>query len=648
MPQLDLFDLLKGFAAKVKSPYVNVGEFLVYIEKMVARKTDQDAEWVRWASNAEEQFHSRITTLVEDGRCILLPDSKGGRVFLPSYCREQIRGTYEHIDDLAGFPFPSEASLNLHMPNNYARVINLNLDMGMFFDGAEESIDPSEIVVLQFPQSFGSALLLASMIPRKLMEISLLKIRYYLQTRNNKDYVQNKLIGQIQGREKVLRGIIERIMVSPLDCLNEMERSADFPYLFWTYFCPLVKNEISKQKEFLAEDISILQAVCVIEVCCSFYRSMAAKQREIDAALMTLEVQMDHVPWRYTLEDIIGFTNDRGVSLLDIYSQQDLEEYITRAITESKHNSLPHWLVVRDDQNSMRWFIKKERYMPVCLKMINDTQQHVKAAIIKRWTKLMLDYSKEPAMETDAEFERLLERQTKIINPTLLAMLKDPRLYLVHEEMIREPNTAALQGSLLFKNGSLLPFNVLYLLVRKEVLFDVKLHLPFWFSIPFIVAIIAFFRNLGQMKRKADRRVEGYDETIIAEQEFDDASQDEPVQRGRRQGSLRKSIQLILNDIVPPGKTLDEYLGELEERWLMLLDSKARQNLLQDVQSLVRDNLRSVQKVYKLKRITREGLQEMSSLLVNRNPPLQTLTEQEALRLYMELYTLNLLQNRRI
>ena len=632
MAQPDLSELLKGFATKAKSPYVDVKEFLVYIEKFAERKSKQDRDWIDWAINPGGQFQAKVPALVEDGVCILLTDGKEGRMFIPSYCRDQIEEAYRDIDKLADAPFPNEESLRLKMPDGFARVMNLNFDMGLFFDKTEASPSSSEIVLLQFPQSYGSALMVASMIPRKLMEIALLMIRNFLHSRNNKEYVQNKLINQMQGKEKVLKDLTDRIMVRPLDCLDDMERSADFPYLFWTCFCPLVKNDIHKKNELLAGDLAVLQAVSIIEVCCSFYRSMAAKRREVDAAMMTLEVQMDHFPWLFTLEEIVDFTNDRGVHLLDIYSQQDLEEHIKKAISEAKDDALPRWLVVRDEKRSVRWFVKKERYLSVCTKMLHDTKERIKSAIMKRWNRLMLDYAKEPAMEKDDEFERLLEKQTSAVNPDLLAMLADPRLMLVYEEMSREQG-AASQSSLLFKDGKLLPFAALYALSRKDLLFDVKLKLPFWFSIPFIVAIIAFFRNLGFKSKKARRVIEDDDEAIIADEDPGDP----------RQSELQRSARLIQTDLVPPDQTLDEYLAELEERWLMLLDKKARQNLLDDVQSLLRDNLRSVRKVYKLKRITRDGLREMVDILVGRNPALQSLNDQESLRLYMEVYTLKLL-----
>ena len=625
MSQTDLYSLLSGFSGKVKTPLINITDFLSFVSKYARQKPAEDTEWAKWAFNANTKFWAEIPGLTESGKCVLLAEEKGGQVYLPAAARLLIESAYKDTDHLSGIPFPNDKSLRLTIPEGHIRTLSLIPDMELFFVNNEETPEPDEIISLIFPQNCGSALLLADMIPGKLMEIALLKMRFYLQSRSNKDYVLNKLIGQMQGREKVLRDIIDKIMIRPLDCLSEMVRSADFPYLFWTYFCPLVKNDIHKKNEFLAEDISALQGVSIIEVCSSFYRAQAAKKREIDAAFLTLEVLMDRTPWHYTLDEIVLFTNDRGISLLDIYSQADLEEFIRKAINESAEGSLPKWLVVHGEKNE-RWFLKKERYLLICIRMLIEAQLPVKNAIIKRWAKLIKNYQKEPSMSSDSDFEKLLERQTKVYNPVLKSMLEDPKLRWTFEELEKAPG-AISQASRIFRDGELLPYSSLYSLHRKELLSGIKIKLPFWYSIPFIVAIIAFFRELFGKKPAPEQNNarDSGDDFVIVEQETNE---------------LSSSARHLESVIVPRNLSLDEYLLELESRWAQLLDIKARENLVHDVQSWLKDNLANALKVYKLKRITREGLQEMATMLIKRGPTLQKIKDQESLRLYMELYML--------
>jgi hypothetical protein len=631
MPQTDLYSLLRAYAHKNHSPYVDIESFLDFLEKYAIRKAPEHPEWQRWVQGTEMKFWADLPPLAENEKCVLLADTSKGRIYMPSYCRELLREIYSNLDKLADIPFPGEESLKITIPENHLRVVNLNSDMGTFFGLSAEKGGKNEkngenqeaVIKLLFPQDYGAALLPSSMIPRKLMELSFLKIRHYLRSKNNKDYTLNKLIPQFQGKEKYLREIIDQIIYRPVECLNDMEKSADFPYLFWTYFCPMVKNDIKRRNEFLNEDLAALQAVCIIEICSSFYRTAAAKKREVNVAFKTLEVRMERSPWSYTMDDIIRFTNDKDVPLLNIYSKQELEEYIQQNITEADNNDLPSWLVIQGAKGE-RWFIKKEKYLALCTKMLIEMRPDIKKALTKRWINLIREFGTEPAMEKDSEFDKLLAVHTESVNPTLITMLEDPKLLWVYEELNRIQG-AIPPSSRIFKDGRPVPMSVIYALRRKDLLADARMALPLWYSIPALAAIFAFFKNFGRKKKKKQTtyRAAGDDGFIVKEKDPNDLQY------------VARSVQTAL---VPQGKTLDGYLSELEEKWSRLLDKKARQNLIYDVQSLLRDNLRRAVRVHKRKKITRKGLSEMAAFLIARTPALHSLGAPDALRIYMELY----------
>jgi hypothetical protein len=282
----------------------------------------------------------------------------------------------------------------------------------------------------------------------------------------------------------------------------------------------------------------------------------------------------------------------------------------------------------------MRWFVKKGRYLFLCAKMLAETGQAVKEAIAKRWRELIQDYEKEPAMESDVEFEILLHQEANKICPVLQVILGDAKLQLVYEEQVRVQPTAPLPVHV-FVNGELLPYSVLLSLRRKELLSGIRLRLPFWYSIPFVTAVISFFKHLGKKKKvKPPEETENQNESDVGLVTVES-------------GELIQNASLIESAIVPNGKTIDEYLAELEERWVQLLNKKARQNLIIDVQSLLRDNIHNALKVYKLKRITRESLREMSVMLIARSPGLKRIRDQEALCVYMQLFMLQLLLQRK-
>jgi hypothetical protein len=227
-------------------------------------------------------------------------------------------------------------------------------------------------------------------------------------------------------------------------------------------------------------------------------------------------------------------------------------------------------------------------------------------------------------MENDEAFEKLLSKFMHKLCPMLLILLSDPKLLLVYEETEQNGNPPAR----LFSKGQLLPFSSLLLIKRKEILADLKLTLPFWYSMPVFTAIVAFFKKLFQKKKNPKNHAANESEEDIPED-----------------GDIKAAAEELEFSLVPPGYTLDSYLDELENRWSKLINRKARENLIEDVKSLIRDQLRRNLKVQKKFRLTREIIGQMAVNIVTCNASLTGLSGRESLILYTELYLLKLLEN---
>ena len=625
MAQSDLYSLLRGYAVNTKSATVSIKPFLTFISQYAAKKEHQQPELSRWAGNAEAEFKTEIAYLMETGRCNILAD---GNVFLPDLCREIIMSAYQNPDKHAGIPFLTAANMNLKIPPGYARTIGLLSDMESFFGRKDSDYDSQgpkrdEIINLEFPQSYGNTLILSSMLPRRLMELALIKIQFFLANGHNMAHIVNILNAQIKDKERAIKECIDRVMYRPFECVNDMERFDDFVYQFWVHFCALVKKDMKAKNEIRDQDIAVLQSVYVIEVCGSLYRSSVVKKQEIEAAYNKLEELMNLPPYRYTLGDIIKFTNEKGIPLLNYYSQKDLEAYIRKKIAESKDGALPAWTTIQGAMDD-RWFLKKDQYLPVCVKMLQEAQPLVKAALVKRWTRLIKDYLSEPAMEKDLEYDKLLKKLTNNINPVLLTVLADAKLLWAYQELENSLGTVP-QDMRLFNHGSLLPFYVLYSLRRKDVIADIKDELPIWYSNIILLAIVKFFKSFGKKKQKIN---------------LDD--DEKPAAPGKKVDPMQSSALRIKADILPEGRKVDEYIAELEDRWCSLRDDDTRKNLIAGVKALMKDKLRQNIKLKKLTSIKRSDLREIAEYIINENSTLVKLKDQESLRTYMELFMLKL------
>jgi hypothetical protein len=633
----DLYPILRSYAKKNNSPYIDIDPFLTFLEKYSSRKAAEQPEWAKWATETGLKFWSEMAELAESEKCVLLSDTPEGRIYIPSYYMDLLQEIWQSIDDTADRPFPDEESLRITIPEDQVLTLNIETDLGQFFAPPKEEDGKTApggapVVRLIFPEGYGSALILASMIPRRLVEAALLKIRHYLRSHGNKEFVLHKLSPQLQGREKNLRDILDQIQIRPLDCFNSMESFGDFSWSFWAHFCLLVKNDFKKKKEILGEDMAAIQAVCVIEICNGFYKALARKARERELAFKALEIRMGKAPGYYSMEAITKFTNDKGVPLLGHYSQEELDAYIRKQTTESGGDALPEWLILQEKKGE-RWYVKKENFLPLCARLLISTRPLVKKAITKRWVTLIRTFRSEAAMERDADFDRLLAACTASLAPVLMALLEDQKLRGVYEETERNQGVIP-PSSRIFKNGALIPMNALYVIHRREILADAKFLLPFWYSVPVLAAIIAFFSRLGRGGKKKNQA----DENPGPEEDAED-------QEAR---DIQNAARKIEASLVPRGQTLDGYLAELEGRWIRIINKQARSDLLNDVNSLVRDHLRQALRIRKNRKISAEQLDEMAAAIISHTPALQGLSAQDSLRLYVELYMVKLLSSWRL
>ncbi|GHV87141.1 hypothetical protein AGMMS50255_4370 [Spirochaetia bacterium] len=352
-----------------------------------------------------------------------------------------------------------------------------------------------------------------------------------------------------------------------------------------------------------------------------------------ESAFRSLEQRMEQPPCYYSLGAITKFTNKQGGLLLGKYSPEELEAYIRKRTTESVNNEAPDWLIIQDGGDE-RWFIQKDKYLPLAGNMLTSVRLEVKGEITDRWTKMIRDFDHEEAMDSDTEFDRLLTTRLESVQPMLMIVLKDEKLFMVYEEMERSPE--GVPASLrIFDDDKLLPMSILLQLNRRELFLDAKITLPFWYSIPVLIHIIAFFSSLGKKKKqKTTRRKKTH---INDENEAQNAGQQEPS------SDMVQAAREIEALIVPQGRSLDEYLTVMEGRWGGILKNAPREQLVREVNALVREHLRQILQLRKNAKITQEILEEVSKEIIPSTPSLNNLRDKNALKHYMELYMVKLL-----
>lgn len=632
VPTTDLYSILKAYANKNNSPYIKIDPFLDFLEKYAVRMAKKQDEWAKWSKGTKSQFWKEIAEYSGDGSVLMTEDAEK-RVFLPFFYADKIQDAYDAFDVIADIPFPTEDSLKIAIPKEQLEVVRLETDLALYFDRPAESSLP--ILNMQLPDTeLGSILVLAPMLPRRLLETSILKVRQYLLPQGNKEHVVHRITPQLSGNEDYVREVINQIVIKPMESVNNMESYGGGSFLFWSYLCAMIKDEVKKQREKQAQDIAVLEAAYVIDICNTLYKIRIQQEKEKEEAFQSLDQCIEQPPYYYSLSAIIKFANKQGGILLGKYSEKELEAYIKKKTTESVNNETPDWLIIQG-KGDEKWFIQKGKYLPLAGNMLINVRSQVKKEITDRWIKVIREFDHEEAMDNDKEFDRLLAAAIESAMPILMSILRDSKLFLVYRELMRSQE--AVPSSLqIFDDGRLLPLRSLLQIKRHDLFLDARLSLPFWYSTPILTPIIAFFMSFGKKKKPKKKALKGQKKANIDE-EGQSAAQGESI------GDLEKDAREIAAILVPQGRSLEDYLEIMAGRWGGILKDTGREHLVEDVDTLARDNLRRSIPLWKNIKVTQETLGKVADGIISGAPILNDLRDKNALKLYMELYMVKLL-----
>jgi hypothetical protein len=630
----DLYTVLLTYTNKQHSAYVDIEQFFSFL----GRHIDGRPEWRKWLAGTNTGFWEELAPLEEAERCKVFKNRQGtGRIIFIDYFIELITKSYKNMADLE-VPYPDESSLKITIPQDLLRTVVVEEELGDYLDNPQLGQLP--IIQLTFNDKLPPILVLAQHIPHLLLETALLKIQAYMGIHNNRDYFQNKLISQLRGKEPLIKQLMSQVEQQPQDCLRTMEDPGEFTSLCWAYLYSLIKGEVSKKHDLLPEDIIAYQSSCIIHICVTFYKKKGTKKRDRELALKTLESHLEKPPYRFKMKDIIDFTDGSGHLLLELYSEQDLQSFIKARTTEGIGGELPPLLIFHD-RNKEQMFVSKTKILPLCMGLLNSARPQIQKAISKRWYKLIQDYQSEPAMEKDDEFEKLLRQYMEQFAPLLISFLDDSKLPVVQAE------SEYIQGSLppeykFYERGALLPLENLLMIRRKEILADSKSLLPFWYSVPFVSKITAFFSKL---KKKSDKRDSRASADRPGKGEGGDGR--EPFQLKPKPAAPDKQTKALImqyeDELIPSGYTIEDYLEALENKWRKLVNKDAQKEMAEDIRKLVKDRLLRTLRLQQSRKLTKKAIDSLANAIVFETASLQHLDDPESLSTYIRLLIINIL-----
>jgi hypothetical protein len=634
--EIDVYQLIKTFASRNKSNVIGYAAFSQAIQRQ-ARSNDQSDPFYRdLALHPDSILVPKLFQAARDGRLSL--QAVGNRVdqiFLPEAFTEVVYAEFRRIEENPDIPFPDEDSLRLSVPPEWIQAISVESDLPSLLVKEGDSSVP--LYRLLFPEGIRPIIMLSVMVRDKLLDYAVLKIRNYLRKGSNRDFIQQRLAGAFSGKDRMLKESMTAILIRPFDAVQELRTSAgDFSYSFWAYLTTAIRKDLSSKADPMPDDTAAYQASYIVDVFNNHYKNKAHRELERESAFKTLSLMLRKPPYLYTTDDIVDFRDAQGRPLLGKYNREELEAWILERTTQAVEGMLPELLVIGSGQ-AKGLLIAKEMLIPYLIKAMRESRSEIKVLITHDWRAVLEDFGRLPSMDDDAAFIAELEKRLETASPILHAILVTSLPTLVYHES-RVQKEASMDLDRCFGGSKTAGVDVLLDLDRKRLLADVRALLPFWHLIPVVSFILRLF--LKGAKRKAAKRASAA-ATPPPRLESGDGSDGKPV--NSRAAEFAQMARAAEKRIVPQGQSIDEYLRGLSARWNTLLDPVAKANLTEDINSLVRDFLRSSLRSMRPSSFTPERIESMAATLADR-PNLLRIRNHQALEEYIRVYIIKMLK----
>ena len=555
------------------------------------------------------------------------------------YFIEKCSEIYQKLKINPTVPYPSDMNLQKNIPSGIVQKLQADVYFSEHLENTE--LDSKTLYCLQLPRDLPPILYPSNMPASDLMEIALSKFQLKLQKDEFYEYFLKKLKIANPGKDISVKNFFKAITQKTDTAITSIKNAADTFYQ-WNQLCFFVRQDYDKVKDFTAEDISLLQSVYILEFCISFYRNKAQQALQKETALKNLELNLNKPPYYFTRDAIESFSDSRGVPLLGQYSEKDLQEYLLKATTESLDDKLPPLLTFRG-VNGTYCYVQKSKVIPLIIRLCTDARETVRDLITNECHAKLKKFQPIPEFKNQDLFEKKLEASVIQTSPVLYAILQAGFLRSLYQEM-RGMSELVTGHIHLFTDGQLSPYSELLLISKEEIVTDAKIMLPVWYTIPGISWIMSLFMSPPKHKQKK-KTTHATQKKIFAENEVPQFSPTDYTRDAQvsRKEELKKAAEDAEKKYVPEGSTLERELHSYEQTWNKMLSPQARENLTEDVNSLIRDYMRKILKTLRANNFTPERIRNLADTLV-KTPNMQKIKDHAELHMYIQLYMIKLIK----
>jgi hypothetical protein len=654
-PNLTL-KLLQGFAKKNKNPIVDFDIFTAFVKQYADKHVSQRKELNVYSSNTATVLTADLEELATDGTCTLeYEDVNITKIVYSNYLIDSLEDMYREIENNSTIPFPSTDTFGSKLPDSLVKVVNVKTDFVNWL-GYRQMSKPI-VIRLEFPDTFKNMLIPSTVFFNSLQKLALDKLRDYLRDQSNFNYVVHKMYSIFGKSEVIVQHFLEDIVEKPAKTVETIEKPTEFNFRAWTTLGNLIIHDIKQKASKLAEDVSLCQAVYLLGFYSIYNKGLIQKQKEEVSTVKELDRSLKKAPYFFTLTEIYNMTTGKGIPFSKKMGQEKLNNYLQKKSTPAEKNSLPEIIRLKTHTNK-EYYISKDMVLPLALRKVDAAGIQARNRLMNEWMETLRKGVKVPEMKDDEKFAAVMEELVKEEDPFLWTLLRFELLYLLTKESDVSVHTRnEIEALINVREKKLIPLPELLKVERNELVADVRSRLPLWMTTPILRGFVLFCKRFvtGKKKpaKKGGRKKVSAGAPPVTAKTLPPPPGKAAVPEGEGKQSsgqnakvklveFREHINKLQSEYLPAETSVDQTLEGLVDKWNHLIEERARENLVEDVNSAIRDYIRRFKRTLINNPPGRDDLQRIAIKLASQ-PIFSEIKRKESFWRYIELYLLKIL-----
>jgi len=641
----NLSQIIRFYAEKQKSPFIDFVEFCAYLKKYAEHHVEEQSELVKYLGDATATVSAELSGLQEKRIATVITQDKKKTIVSVSYFSSEYTKRYKEILENESIPYPVVTDLPGKFPLDILEKKNASEYLTQILE--KQDVKSQKLYIIVFNHDCPSLLLPACIPVKVLMECAKRKIRRILAKDEYHDYYLKKLRSSNPGKEVILQHFFTNFVENKYQSDNIEDTISSDDYYYWSQLCYFIRQDFEKIQDKTMEDNNILQAIEITEINNVYLKQKMQSEQKKAEALKQLEFNLTKPPYIYTIDNMIKFKDNSGKTLYGQFSEEDFKAFLMKHTGQAPEGELPRLLVFKVESGT-KYYIFKNRVLPLTVRLCNEAHNAISTTLENRWYEKLFNYETLPEMKNAGEFENVVAEEIRAQAPVLWALVNANFMTLLSYEKNSDEN---MDGGRIFHGNELLPFSEMLMLRQSDILAQAKMRLPFWYTIPVLSWICAMFSGRKKNpkvkdKKKNSKTSKGYEDIINPDdiEEMPEEKKSKGNKKNKRD-ALADMAEDLAKDFLTEGTTLDRELDFLCKQWNKMISTQASIQLTEDVNSLIRDYMRKVINTLTASTFTADRVRSLAKSLV-KTPNMQKIKEEEALTAYVELYILKLVSNR--